>query len=133
MPWRPKVPSPTWRTFLQNHMTDIVAVDMFVVATATFRLFYALIVRLPPATTKPPDEWPIFGSVPQKRSTRSPPIAAVSDDQDDRPLRSSGHGLMNPQPTAQQLNPQLRKNPGEPCHDAKCHAQTCGGPSRLIG
>src|ERR1700726_2663817 len=44
LPWRPKVPSPTWRTFLQNHMTDIVAVDMFVVATATFRLFYALIV-----------------------------------------------------------------------------------------
>ena len=44
MPWRPKVPSPTWRTFLQNHMTDIVAVDMFVVATATFRLFYALIL-----------------------------------------------------------------------------------------
>jgi putative transposase len=41
MPWRPKVPSPTWRTFLQNH---IVAVDMFVVATVTFRLFYALIV-----------------------------------------------------------------------------------------
>jgi putative transposase len=29
MPWRPKDPSPTWRTFLQNHMTDIVAVDMF--------------------------------------------------------------------------------------------------------
>jgi putative transposase len=44
MPWRPKVPSPTWRSFLQNHLTDIVAVDMFVVATATFRLLYALIV-----------------------------------------------------------------------------------------
>src|ERR1700730_5597593 len=44
MPRRPKVPSPTWRTFLQNHMTDIIAVDMFVVATATFRLFYALIL-----------------------------------------------------------------------------------------
>ena len=44
LPWRPKVPSPTWRTFLQNHMTDIVAVDMFVVAAATFRLFYALIL-----------------------------------------------------------------------------------------
>ena len=43
LPWRPKVPSPTWRTFLQNHMTDS-AVDMFVVATATFRLFYALIL-----------------------------------------------------------------------------------------
>src|SRR6202047_1721195 len=44
LPWRPRVPSPTWRTFLQNHMTDMVAVDMFVVATATFRLFYALIL-----------------------------------------------------------------------------------------
>jgi transposase InsO family protein len=44
MPWRPKVPSPTWRSFLRNHMSDTVAVDMFVVATATFRLLYALIV-----------------------------------------------------------------------------------------
>ena len=44
MPWRPKVPSPTWRAFLQNHMTDMAAVDMFVVATATFRLLYAVIV-----------------------------------------------------------------------------------------
>ena len=32
------------RTFLQNHMTDIVAVDMFVVATATFQILYALII-----------------------------------------------------------------------------------------
>ena len=44
MPWRPKVPSPTWRSFLRNHLTDIVAIDMFVVATATFHLIYALIV-----------------------------------------------------------------------------------------
>ena len=44
MPWRPKVPSPTWRTFLQNHLHDITAIDMFVVATARFRLLYALIV-----------------------------------------------------------------------------------------
>ena len=44
MPWRPKVPSPTWRSFLQNHMTDMAAVDMFVVATATFQLLYAVIV-----------------------------------------------------------------------------------------
>ena len=42
LPWRPKVPSPTWRSFLHNHLTDIAAVDMFVVATATFRLLYAL-------------------------------------------------------------------------------------------
>jgi transposase InsO family protein len=44
MPWRPKVPSPTWRAFLRNHMCDMAAVDMFVVATATFQLLYALIV-----------------------------------------------------------------------------------------
>ena len=44
MPWRPKVPSPTWRSFVRNHLPDIVAIDMFVVATATFHLLYALIV-----------------------------------------------------------------------------------------
>ena len=44
MPWRPNVPSPTWRAFLQNHMHDIAAVDMFVVATAAFRFLYAIVV-----------------------------------------------------------------------------------------
>ncbi len=44
MPWRPKVPSPTWRSFLHNHMHDTAAVDMFVVVTATFQLLYALVV-----------------------------------------------------------------------------------------
>jgi putative transposase len=44
LPWRPKVPSPTWRSFLQNHRPDIAAVDMFVVVTAAFRLLYALVV-----------------------------------------------------------------------------------------
>ena len=44
MPWRPKAPSPTWRSFLRNHLLDIAAIDMFVVATATFHLLYALIV-----------------------------------------------------------------------------------------
>jgi transposase InsO family protein len=44
MPWRPKVPSPTWRSFLRNHLPDIAAIDMFVVVTATFHLLYALIV-----------------------------------------------------------------------------------------
>ena len=37
MPWRPKVPSPIWRSFLRNHLPDIAAIDMFVVVTATFR------------------------------------------------------------------------------------------------
>jgi hypothetical protein len=42
--WRPKDPSPTWRSLLHNHLTDIAAIDMFVVPTATFRLLYAVIV-----------------------------------------------------------------------------------------
>ena len=44
LPWLPKVPSPTWRSFLHNHMHDTAAVDMFVVVTATFQLLYALVV-----------------------------------------------------------------------------------------
>jgi hypothetical protein len=27
MPWRPKVPSPTWRSFLRNHLPHIAAID----------------------------------------------------------------------------------------------------------
>ena len=42
--WRPKVPSPTWRSFLNNHMHEIAAIDMFVVVTARFQLLYALVV-----------------------------------------------------------------------------------------
>ena len=44
MPWRPKVPSPTWRSFLHNHMSDTAAIDMFAVVTATFQLLYGLVV-----------------------------------------------------------------------------------------
>jgi putative transposase len=44
LPRRSKSPSPTWRAFLQNHMAVMAAVEMFVVATATFKLLYAMIV-----------------------------------------------------------------------------------------
>lgn len=44
LPWRPKIPSPTWRAFLHNHLHDIAAVDMFLVVTARFQLLYALVV-----------------------------------------------------------------------------------------
>ena len=37
-------PSPTWRSFLHNHAQGIVAIDMFIVASASFRLFYVLII-----------------------------------------------------------------------------------------
>ena len=39
-----KPPSPTWRTFLKNHVGQIVAVDFFTVATITFRVFYVFVV-----------------------------------------------------------------------------------------
>jgi putative transposase len=45
LPRRPKTPSPIWRSFvLHNHLTDTAAIDMFIVATATFRILYILIV-----------------------------------------------------------------------------------------
>ncbi len=46
MPRRPKPPSQTWRTFLQNHLADLVSVDFFVVPTATFRVLYVFVVVL---------------------------------------------------------------------------------------
>ena len=39
-----KPPSQTWRTFLDNHLHDIVAIDFFTVPTATFRLLFAFVV-----------------------------------------------------------------------------------------
>src|ERR1019366_1299446 len=36
-------PSPTWRSFLCNHAQGIAAIDMFVVASISFRLFYVMV------------------------------------------------------------------------------------------
>src|SRR5437867_3590859 len=37
-------PSQTWRTFLRNHISQIVAADFFVVPTATYRLLFVLVL-----------------------------------------------------------------------------------------
>src|SRR6266481_6314566 len=37
-------PSPTWRSFLSNQTEGIAAIDMFVVASASFRLLYVMII-----------------------------------------------------------------------------------------
>jgi putative transposase len=37
-------PSQTWRTFLRNHVGQIVAADFFVVPTATYRLLFVLVL-----------------------------------------------------------------------------------------
>jgi transposase InsO family protein len=39
-----KPPSQTWRTFLDNHVQDIAAVDFFTVPTATFRILFCFLV-----------------------------------------------------------------------------------------
>ena len=39
-----KPPSQTWRTFLDNHLGQIAAIDFFTAPTATFRIFYVLVV-----------------------------------------------------------------------------------------
>jgi len=41
-PSRP--PSPTWRSFLANHVNCLASVDFFVVPTATFKLLYGFLV-----------------------------------------------------------------------------------------
>jgi transposase InsO family protein len=44
MPKTRKPPSQTWRTFLDNHVRDIVAIDFFTVPTLTFRVLYGFLV-----------------------------------------------------------------------------------------
>jgi transposase InsO family protein len=41
---RRSAPSPTWRSFLRNQAEGIAAIDMFVVASASFRLLYVMII-----------------------------------------------------------------------------------------
>ena len=41
---KPRPPSQTWRTFLKNHMTNIVSIDFFTVPTATFRILFVLVI-----------------------------------------------------------------------------------------
>jgi len=41
---RPGLPSPTWRTFLDNHDRDLIALDFFTVPTTALRILLTLIV-----------------------------------------------------------------------------------------
>jgi hypothetical protein len=41
---RRQPPSQGWRTFLRNHADGIVAMDLFVVPTISFRLLYGLLI-----------------------------------------------------------------------------------------
>jgi putative transposase len=39
-----KPPSPTWKTFLTNHMQDMVALDFFTVPTVTYKVLFVLLI-----------------------------------------------------------------------------------------
>src|SRR2546428_663411 len=42
---RPQRPSsPTWKTFLKNHVQDLVALDFFVVPTVTHKVLFVLVI-----------------------------------------------------------------------------------------
>ena len=41
---RRRPPSQTWRTFLANHVSQMMAADFFVVPTATYRLLFVLVI-----------------------------------------------------------------------------------------
>src|SRR2546422_9948374 len=44
MPRQRRPPSQVWRTFLKNHVKDLIALDFFTVPTATFRVLFVLVV-----------------------------------------------------------------------------------------
>jgi hypothetical protein len=44
MPRHPRPPSQTWRTFLPNHASQIMAADLFVVPTVTCGLLFVLVI-----------------------------------------------------------------------------------------
>src|SRR6266542_1149963 len=41
---QPKPPSQTWRSFLENHVQQLVAIDFLVVPTVSFRVLYVFVV-----------------------------------------------------------------------------------------
>ena len=41
--WWERAPAPTWKTFLKNHVQDLVAMDFFVAPTVTFRVLFAVV------------------------------------------------------------------------------------------
>ena len=61
----PKPPPQTWRTFLDNHVPDLVGIDFFAVPTATFRVLFCFVVLRHEhrrvvhfnVTTNPTAEW----------------------------------------------------------------------------
>jgi putative transposase len=74
----PRPPSQTWRTFLTNHASQLMAADLFVVPTVTFRLLFVLVILGRPIRTDT-DPHSIDGpSRDRGRSARTAPRNLVS-------------------------------------------------------
>jgi hypothetical protein len=39
-----KPPTPTWKTFLNNHRQDLVSLDFFIVPTVTYKVLFVLLI-----------------------------------------------------------------------------------------
>jgi len=65
LPRKRRPPSPSWKTFLDNHVSELVPVDFFTVPTATFRVLFVLVLLAHPrrrlvhfnVTEHPTAEW----------------------------------------------------------------------------
>jgi putative transposase len=83
---RPKRPlSPMWKTFLKNHMQDLVALDFFTVPTVTFRVLFVLVILVHErrrvvhfnVTEHPTAQWTAQQVVKPFRGTRPPGICCA--------------------------------------------------------
>jgi hypothetical protein len=74
---RRQPPSQTWRTFVANHMGQIVAADFFVVPTATGRLLFVLVMLARAATHRScSGDGPSDSRVDQSTAARSVPLGS---------------------------------------------------------
>jgi hypothetical protein len=70
MPRHRNSPSQTWRTFLENHVQDLVSIDFFTVPTIRFQILYVFVVLAHhrrrivhfAVTAHPTAEWPLIKS-----------------------------------------------------------------------
>ena len=86
MPKRPPQPSQTWRTFLANHIRDVVSIDFFTVPAARLRVLFVLVVLAHHrrrvvhfnVTEHPTAVGPRSRSSPRSRTTLHPPISCAT-------------------------------------------------------
>src|SRR5437868_6055181 len=86
IPKRRPLPSQTWRTFLANHVCDLVSLDFFTVPTARLRVLFVLVVLAHHrrrvvhfnVTEPPPPAGPPSRSWTPSQTTPRPPISCAT-------------------------------------------------------